>query len=87
MLGVDYLFFSPIFPTLSKPGQVGIGLHVLDAFCAAAEPVPVFALGGITPSNLSECLQAGAWGAAVLSSILDADRPGRAVEEFLKVTV
>ena len=38
---VDYYFFSPVFPTSSKPDQPPTGVGPLRAFCQAAAPRPV----------------------------------------------
>lgn len=69
--GADYLFFSPIYPTISKPSVQGVGLEALAACCAAVA-MPVFALGGITPERVGACRSAGAYGVAVVSGILGA---------------
>jgi thiamine-phosphate pyrophosphorylase len=78
---VDYFFFSPIFPTPSKPDHPGVGLAALRAFCRAA-PVPVWALGGITPERVADCRQAGAQGVAVCSGIMDVSAPIAAVRAY-----
>jgi thiamine-phosphate pyrophosphorylase len=80
--GVDYLFFSPVFPPLSKvsyaPPQ---GLDAL-AEVARAVDVPVFALGGVTPERAAACLEAGAHGVAVIGAIMAADDVAAAVRRF-----
>ena len=78
----DYLFFSPVFETVSKPGRAGAGLDALAACCRAA-PCPVFALGGVTPERVPHCLDAGAYGVAVLSGILAARDPAGAARRYL----
>lgn len=82
--GVDYYFFSPVFPTSSKPDQPPTGVGPLRAFCQAAAPVPVLALGGITPERVSVCREAGACGVAVLSGIMDVDTPRAAARAYLR---
>ncbi len=82
--GAHYLFFSPVFPTTSKPGHPGQGLDALSAFCIAFPQVPVFALGGVTPERVAPCLDAGAHGVAVLSGILHAENPSQAAAAYLK---
>ena len=68
--GADYIFFSPIFPTPSKPNHPGVGLEALAHICQKLAPLPVYALGGITPDKVQSCFQAGAYGVATLSGIL-----------------
>lgn len=80
---VDYFFFSPIFPTSSKPGHPGVGVSELSRICDAS-PVPVYALGGITPERVTGCKEASARGVAVLSGIMNADDPGAAAKAYLE---
>jgi len=82
--GVDYYFFSPVFPTSSKPDQPPTGIGPLRAFCQTASPVPVLALGGITPERVSVCREAGARGVAVLSGIMDVETPRAAARAYLR---
>lgn len=80
---VDYYFFSPVFPTPSKPDHPGTGIPALRDFCQATS-VPVVALGGITPERVRECLDAGAQGVAVLSGIMEAGAPVAAARAYLR---
>jgi thiamine-phosphate pyrophosphorylase len=82
--GVNYYFFSPVFPTSSKPDQPPTGIGPLRAFCQTASPMPVLALGGITPERVSVCREAGARGVAVLSGIMDVDTPRAAARAYLR---
>lgn len=77
--GCDYATLSPIFPSPSKPGYgPPLGLDALrDA------PLPVYALGGIDASNAAACVTAGAAGVAVMSYVMRAADPARAVSELL----
>jgi thiamine-phosphate pyrophosphorylase len=59
--GFHYVFFSPVFETLSHPGQRGQGLAKLQEACTELS-IPVFALGGINPENEPACRQHGAYG-------------------------
>lgn len=79
----DYFFFSPIFKTDSKPGAEEVGLDALVRFVRASGEVPVFALGGIDPPSVADCIDAGAQGVAVLSGILRADDIPHAVASYL----
>jgi thiamine-phosphate pyrophosphorylase len=82
--GTDYYFFSPVFPTSSKPDQPPTGIGPLRAFCQAAAPTPVLALGGLTPNRVAACREAGARGVAVLSGIMEVDTPGAAARAYLR---
>jgi thiamine-phosphate pyrophosphorylase len=82
--GVDYFFFSPVYPTPSKPDHPGTGVGALRRFCRTAAPVPVLALGGITPSRVRSCRAAGAHGVAVLSGIMEVDTPVAAARAYLR---
>jgi thiamine-phosphate pyrophosphorylase len=63
---VDLILFAPVFekPLPEKTFLPGQGLDRLREACAAAAPIPVLALGGITPKNSPACLHAGAAGVA-----------------------
>ena len=67
--GADYLTFSPIYATPSKanygPPQ---GLGLLRQVSQEIN-LPVLALGGITLHRVSECLEQGAFGVALISDI------------------
>jgi len=66
--GASYVTLSPIFATASKPGAPGRGLAWLEQ-CTADLPIPVLALGGVTPERTEGTLRAGAWGVAAVSAI------------------
>ena len=68
--GCDYLTLSPVFPTASKPGYgptLGVdGLAALTPIAAS----PVYALGGVHPPDVADCLAAGAAGVAVMGPVM-----------------
>jgi thiamine-phosphate pyrophosphorylase len=67
---VDLILFSPVFEKLQAVPQ---GLEALGRACAAAEGIPVFALGGVSSSNAQDCLAAGAAGVAGIRLFADDD--------------
>jgi len=83
-MGVDYLVVAPVFITDSKPrGRAPLGLAGLKAMVAKS-PIPVIALGGITPQLAPACLAAGANGIATMGAVMRAADPGGVVRDFLK---
>jgi thiamine-phosphate diphosphorylase len=64
--GADYVVFGPVFPTASKPGHPGAGLGELGDVVDAVS-IPVYALGGITPENVSAVSETGVYGLAGIS--------------------
>ena len=84
--GADFVTYSPIFTPGSKPGYDGVEVGLAGLANAVTHSrLPVYALGGITPSRAAKCRTTGCAGVAVMSGILAARDPARAVCEFLKV--
>lgn len=77
-LGADFALLSPLFPTRSHPQAPALGPGGF-APLAASSPVPVLALGGITPANAAQARHAGAHGVAAIDSLLDTETPEVAV--------
>jgi thiamine-phosphate pyrophosphorylase len=62
--GADYAILAPVFSPLSKKDSRGpLGVEVLRRI-SAGSGIPVIALGGITESNIADCIEAGAAGVA-----------------------
>ncbi|ADD44892.1 thiamine phosphate synthase [Stackebrandtia nassauensis] len=80
----DYVTFSPIYPTASKPGYgPALGPEGLAEYCASSR-VPVYALGGVeTGERAAECRAAGAHGVAVMGAVMRAEDPATVVRELL----
>ena len=80
--GADFVTFGPVYATPSKaafgPPQ---GLERLADACRCTS-LPVFALGGVTPSRVTTAHQAGASGIALISAILASPDPRTAAEAF-----
>ena len=73
--GADYIGFGPIFDTRSKlrPDPT-VGVEGLRAV-AAASPIPVVAIGGITLDTVASVAATGAAAAAVIAAVNDARDP------------
>lgn len=82
--GTGFVLFGPVFDPRSKAGR-GVGLEALGGVASRAR-VPVIAIGGMTPSRVESCLHAGAAGVAVVSGVLRAPDPARAIAEYLTAT-
>jgi thiamine-phosphate pyrophosphorylase len=80
--GADYILLGPIYRTKSHPGWPALGTGTLADAADAAGHVPVYALGGVTPECVRACREAGAYGVAVLSGILDG--PADRVLDYLR---
>jgi len=77
--GADYLGAGPVFPTeTKKTTNRPIGPDGLREIVEAVS-IPVVGIGGIGPENIGEVLATGAAGAAVISSVVGAPDPERAV--------
>jgi len=64
--GCDYLVFGTVFPSGGKPeGHPVAGIDALARACARS-PLPVIAIGGMTPAREAEVARAGAAGLAAV---------------------
>ena len=83
--GADFVTYSPIYPTVSKPGYgPAVGITSLAAIAEGVK-LPVFALGGITPARVTACLTAGAFGVAVMSGVMSPTNAGEQARRYLDV--
>jgi thiamine-phosphate pyrophosphorylase len=80
--GADYVAIGAIFPTPSKEAPI-VGLKRLRQVKKAVS-VPVVAIGGITLQNIGEVKSKGADAAAVISAVLGAHSPEKAVKQLIK---
>jgi len=77
--GASYLGLGAMFPTSTKPDPsiVGCGLIRQVLACETTASVPHLAIGGITPENAGELVEAGARGLAVSSAVCSDPDPER----------
>jgi len=78
--GVDYFCVGPTWATPTKPGRPAAGLSLVRHAAALGTSRPWFAIGGITASNLSEVLDAGATRVVVVRAITEAADPFAAAQ-------
>lgn len=93
--GADYAFFGNVFATASHPERPPLGVAALQRVTTGLQGsapgsdqidqrlLPVAAIGGVGPQLVSEILDAGADGVAVLSGVWAAPDPGVAVSEYI----
>ncbi|WP_342774182.1 thiazole tautomerase TenI [Aquibacillus sediminis] len=81
--GADYLIYGHIFPTNSKPNLTPRGIEQLKQVNQHVQ-IPVFAIGGIKPSNVHQIIEAGTSGIAVMSGVLEAANPVQAVNAYVE---
>ena len=80
--GADFITYSPIYRTYKMKGKP-VGLGNLEKLVHHVN-IPVFALGGITPVRVKECISAGASGVAVMSGIVSATDSGLRAKTYLE---
>ncbi len=71
--GADFATLSPVLKTTSHPEQEGIGWQQFGAWVAQAK-LPVYALGGMTDSDVPLAQQLGAQGIAGIRGLFGGDR-------------
>ncbi|MEI6847450.1 MAG: thiamine phosphate synthase [Chlorobiaceae bacterium] len=83
--GADYLLFGPVFDTPSKR-KYGLpqGSDKLGKLCRSTS-LPVFAVGGITHQNASQCIDNGAYGVAGISLFVPSAKFIENVEKFYRI--
>jgi thiamine-phosphate pyrophosphorylase len=75
----DRVLFSPVFPSLSKPGRVpGVPASELRRALLLPRRAEVFALGGVDATRIAACRELGFDGVAVLGAVWQATDPVQA---------
>lgn len=67
--GASYLTAGHVFYTDCKKELMPKGLSFLEKVCSCVQ-IPVYAIGGITPENASCCIEEGAAGICLMSSLM-----------------
>jgi thiamine-phosphate pyrophosphorylase len=76
---IDYFAVGPVWETPTKPGRAAVGLDLVT-HAAQVATKPFFAIGGISPLNAGEVVDAGARRLCVVRAIRDAPHPQVAAE-------
>ncbi|QBF33047.1 thiamine phosphate synthase [Thalassococcus sp. S3] len=81
-----YIALGPVYPTLLKKMKWGPqGLERVTEWKRLAGPVPLVAIGGLTPERAPSVFDAGADSAAVVTDVQQAADPEARVREWLEV--
>lgn len=80
-MGASYVTAGHIFATDCKRGVVPRGLIFLDQVCRETD-LFVYAIGGIDSSNVKSCIQTGAAGVCLMSSLMQAEEPDRYIKSL-----
>jgi len=84
-MGADYIGYGHIYPTQTKSRTTKPkGLKKL-AEVSAKIKIPLIAIGGISPDNAGQVINAGAHGVAVIGSVLKNANPRSAVEKLRNI--
>jgi thiamine-phosphate pyrophosphorylase len=84
--GADYVGAGPVFPTSTKKdAKPACGLADIQRIKQEFPAIPLVAIGGINPNNLSQVIQAGGNGAAVISCVFSSDNPAGVVRQFARL--
>ena len=79
---LDYIGVGPIFGTNSKANPASVmGLATLQQIVAES-PIPIIAIGNITPNRVEDVLATGAFGIAVLSGVTCTPDPAVAAADY-----
>ncbi len=77
----DFLVVGTMFASRSHPGEEPAGPGLMRQISGKCR-LPLIGIGGITPENAAEVIEAGASGVAVISNILAAPDPKAAAAEL-----
>ena len=81
--GADFAVLGPIYKTPSKRRYgTPLGLQTAGQVCRASR-IPVYAIGGVTPERVGELRDAGFYGVAVISSVLQSENIQETIHRFL----
>jgi thiamine-phosphate pyrophosphorylase len=81
--GADFIVLGPIYDTPSKR-ELGppLGVQIMAEIKRRCHK-PLYGIGGLTPARVAEVREAGAYGVAVISSILESTSVSNSTRQFL----
>ncbi len=82
--GADFLLVGTMYASRSHPGEPPAGPGLMRDISEQCR-LPLIGIGGITPENADEIIQAGASGVAVITNILAASDPRSAAEKMKEI--
>ncbi|HXT55960.1 MAG TPA: thiamine phosphate synthase [Candidatus Eisenbacteria bacterium] len=83
--GADFIVFGPVYFTPSKAAYgAPQGVPALKKIVEIAR-LPVYAIGGIKPDNITELRSACVKRVALISAIVEAPQPKQATEEIIRL--
>ena len=82
-IGLDFVYLSPVLPPISHLVSTHLGWKK-SADLVRDASLPVYALGGMKPSNISTACSAGLHGISMVSGLWDSPDPGGTISEIEK---
>lgn len=83
--GADFVLFGPVYFTPSKATYgAPQGLNKLKEVVEKIS-LPVYAIGGIKPENITDVRRMGVSGVALISAIMSSDAPKNATNDLLRM--
>ena len=81
--GADYLAVSPVFDTVSKSDAgAGHGIETIRAVRKAFPDIPLIGIGGLNETNVTDVINAGLDGIAVISAVVSKSDISRAAHDL-----
>ena len=80
-MGFDYLSFCSVFPSSTSNSCDLVDFKTIQD-CKEKTNLPIFLSGGITPENLNQLRHLNYDGVAIVSGIMKASDPGKAIENY-----
>lgn len=84
--GADYVGIGSIYVTMSKPdAEHNKGITMIKEVRSYYPDFPIVGIGGITTTNASPIIQAGANGVAIISAICRSHNRKETIKHFLQI--